>query len=712
MTTRAEKFTPEVLLSAPRRSSASPNSAGNLAVYTVSTYSFESHKKTTEIKVLDIATGQSNLITNEEKTSEPHWLGYGKELLWLQSTEKGATKLVVGSVDEVGKTYVAGVVPGPISDVKLKSLDDEKVAIAVSGKARPNGELYNPEDEPKKFTTGTLYDSLMVRHWDKYVTPNRNAIWHGILHKAKPHITESKGRYALGNLTNILQGSRLESPIPPWGGQDNFDLSAIGVGFVAKDPDLNPATNTKSNFYYVNVDYSSNGPIYSEPVKIGIEGFEGASTAPVFSPSGKGVAFLQMKENGYESDKNRIIVDFDLENPATTVKLLESNDGKASWNRSPSSVSWSNDERTLFLIAEDKGVTKLFKLQIPVDSDVSTVPEPLTQSGTVSDIQTLGTNSSHLFLSGSSLIDNSVYSILDPIGSAKARVVSSNSHNGTFFGLSEDQVSDIWFQGAKVQVHAWVMKPSTFSSDKKYPLAYLVHGGPQGAWTDSWSTRWNPAVFAEQGYVVIAPNPTGSTSYGQEFTEAITEEWGGLPYEDLVKGLEYIKDNLDYVDTDHAVALGASYGGYMMNWMQGHALAKDFKALVCHDGVFSMANQLASDEQYFPNHDLGGPYFTKHQATWEKWNPARFTGNWSTPMLVIHSELDYRLPISEGLAMFNVLQEKGIESRFLTFPDENHWVLKEENSLFWHTVVLNWINKFTGLPAYKDEKEQGYIVQN
>ncbi len=664
--------THRILLSAPRRSSASPNSAGNLAVYTVSTYSFESHKKTTEIKVLDIATGQSTLITNEEKTSEPHWLGRGNELLWLQSTEKGATKLVIGSVDEVGKSYVAGVVPGPISDLKLKTLDEDKVAIAVSGKARPNGELYNPEDEPKKYTTGMLYDSLMVRHWDQYVTPNRNAIWHGILHKAKPHITESKGRYGLGNLTNVLKGSRLESPIPPWGGQDNFDLSATGVGFVAKDPDLNPATNTKSNFYSVNVDYSPNGPTYSEPVKIGIEGFEGASTAPVFSPSGKSVAFLQMKENGYESDKNRIIVDFDLENPATTVRLLESNDGKDSWNRSPSSVSWSNDEKTLFLIAEDKGVTKLFKLQIPVDSDVSTLPEPLTQSGTVSDIQTLGINSSHLFLSGSSLIDDSVYSILDPIGSAKAKVVSSNSHNGSFFGLSQDQVSDIWFQGAKAQVHAWIMKPSNFSSDKKYPLAYLVHGGPQGAWTDSWSTRWNPAIFAEQGYVVIAPNPTGSTSYGQQFTDAITEEWGGLPYEDLVKGWEYIKDNLDYVDTDHAVALGASYGGYMMNWMQGHALAKEFKALVCHDGVFSMANQLSSDEQYFPNHDLGGPYFTKHQATWEKWNPARFTGNWSTPMLVIHSELDYRLPISEGLAMFNVLQEKGIESRFLTFPDE--WV--------------------------------------
>ena len=428
---------------------------------------------------------------------------------------------------------------------KLKILDKEKVAIAVSGKARPNGELYNPEDEPKKHTTGMLYDSLMVRHWDKYVTPNRNAIWHGILHQAKPHITESKGRYGLGNLTNVLKGSRLESPIPPWGGQDNFDLSATGVGFVAKDPDLNPATNTKSNFYYVNVDYSPNGPTYSEPVKLEIQGLEGASTAPTFSPSGKGVVFLQMKENGYESDKNRIIVDFDVGNPATTAKLLEPDDQKRSWDRSPSSVTWSNDEKTLFLIAEDKGVTRLFQLQIPVDSGVSTLPEPLTQSGTVSDIQSLGTNSSHLLLSGSSLIDDSFYSILDPAGPAEAKVVSSNSHNGSFFGLSQDQVSEIWFQGAKAQVHAWVMKPSNFSSDKKYPLAYLVHGGPQGAWTDSWSTRWNPAIFAEQGYVVVTPNPTGSTSYGQQFTDAINEEWGGLPYDDLVKGLRIHQRQLE-----------------------------------------------------------------------------------------------------------------------------------------------------------------------
>jgi len=570
-----------VLLAAPRRSSASPNSAGNLAVYTVSTYSFESHKKTLEVKVLDISTGQSTLITKEEKTGEPNWLGNGNELLWLKEGEKGATQLIVGSADEAGKSYVAGIVPASISDVKLKTLDGDRVAIAVTGKARPDGSFYNPEDEPKKYSTGMIYDSLMVRHWDKYVTPNKNAIWHGVLQKAKRHITESKGRYSMGTLTNVLKGSHLESPIPPWGGKDNYDLSATGVGFVAKDPELNPALNTKTNFYLVTIEDLPHGPIYSKPVKLGVEGLEGASTAPAFSPSGKGVAFLQMKENGYESDKNRIILNQNLGNPLATTEVLKSADGKGAWDISPGSVGWSNDEKSLFIVAEEKGLIRLFKLDISGDEmDVKDLPQPLTHSGSVSDVQSLGSDSPTLLLSSSNLVDDSVYSVLDLTGTAKAEVVSSNSHNGSFFGLSQDQVSEISFKGAEEQVHAFVMKPSNFSSDKKYPLAYLIHGGPQGAWTDSWSTRWNPAIFAEQGYVVVTPNPTGSTSYGQAFTDAITENWGGSPYEDLVKGFKYIKENLDYVDTDRAVALGASYGGYMMNWMQGHPLAKEFKALV------------------------------------------------------------------------------------------------------------------------------------
>lgn len=229
----------------------------------------------------------------------------------------------------------------------------------------------------------------------------------------------------------------------------------------------------------------------------------------------------------------------------------------------------------------------------------------------------------------------------------------------------------------------------------------VVHGGPQGAWEDAWSTRWNPAVFAEQGYVVIAPNPTGSTGYGQDFTDAIRGQWGGLPYQDLVKGFEYIKGNLKYVDTDRAVALGASYGGYMMNWIQGHELGRQFKALVTHDGVFSMTAQMASEEIYFPFHDMKGNLWENPEG-WAQWDPSRFAANWATPHLIIHSEKDYRLTMNEGLSAFNVLQVKGVPSRLLIFPDENHWVLKPENSLLWHETVLDWINEYSGLEKYTD----------
>ena len=477
--TRAEKFTPEILLSAPRRSSASPNSAG-LAVYTVSTYSFEAHKKTTEIKVLNISTGTQSLITNVEGASEPTWLGGGNELLWLKSGEDGHTQLIVGSADDIAKSYVAGLVPAPISDVKLKVLDADRVAIVVTAKAKLDGSLYKKEDEPKKYSSGSLYESLMIRHWDHYVQPQRNALWHGILRREKPHITEKLGRYSLGKLTNVLHGSRLESPIPPFGGKDHFDIGVNGIGFVAKDPDLNPATNTKCDFYHVIVDTSAEDPTYSKPKKYGKEGIEGASSSPVVSPDGNSAAFLQMKENGYESDKNRILLT-DLTTSSTTVELLESDDGKGRWDKSPSSISWSSDGKALFLVAEDTGTSRLFKVDVPVDEQSALeLPMPLTpRAGHVDDVQSFGADS-YLFLSGSNLIDNSVYSTLDPTGSAEAKVISSNSRNGSFFGLSQDQISEIWFQGSNSKVHAWVVQPSNFSSNQKYPLAYLIHGGPQG----------------------------------------------------------------------------------------------------------------------------------------------------------------------------------------------------------------------------------------
>jgi dipeptidyl aminopeptidase/acylaminoacyl peptidase len=306
-----------------------------------------------------------------------------------------------------------------------------------------------------------------------------------------------------------------------------------------------------------------------------------------------------------------------------------------------------------------------------------------------------------LILSANSLVDNSAYYFLEPkLASAKPQLISSNAKGGSLFGLSPKQVDELWWDGAAdgTKVHAWVVKPSHFDSKKKYPLAYLIHGGPQGAWENSFSTRWNPAVFAEQGYVVVCPNPTGSTGYGQAFTDAIQKNWGGLPYQDLVLGFEYISKNIEYVDAEKAVALGASYGGYMMNWIQGNPLGRKFKALVTHDGVYSMTSQMASEELYFPEHEFGGKWW-KNQDSWLQYDPAKLAENWATPHLIIHSDKDYRLTVAEGLAAFNVLQEKGVPSQYLTFPDENHWVLNPENSLLWHATVLEWINHWVGLPT-------------
>ncbi|OCL01809.1 dipeptidyl-peptidase-like protein V precursor [Glonium stellatum] len=700
MTVRATKFTPEVLLSAPRRSAGVPNADGSRVLYTISTYSFAEHSKASEIRVLDVATQRSTLVTDLDGASEPNWLG-DDHVLVLVPGDKGSTKVRVGQAENFKKSsYTAGVIDAPASNVKLHLLEENKFAFAITAQANPNGNLYNPETALKPHSSGKLYKSLFVRHWDTYTTPNRNAIWLGTISRPSPK-THSYARYSLSPLVNALKGTALESPIPPFGGSDHFDISSSGLIFVAKDPDLNPATHTKVNVYLVPItDFLS--LVLPSPTKIDIFGFEGASTAPAFSPDGKQAAFLSMRQDGYESDKNQLFVVPDIRRPSWVIHFFASEDKKGKWDRSPQTIAWSCDGKELYLLAEDKGRVCLFSVP-STDSSKASLPELILNSGTITDVRPLMTGD--VFMSSTSLIDNSIYHVVDR--SRHHSIVSSNSRDGSMFGLSHKQVTEISWPGAaeNTQVHAWVVTPSTFKETEKYPLAYLIHGGPQGAWTDGWSTRWNPAVFAEQGYVVICPNPTGSTGYGQDFTDAIQNQWGGLPYQDISQGFDWIRDNLPYVDTGRAVALGASYGGYMINWIQGQPLGREFKALVAHDGVFSMAGQMAGEELYFPFHEFNGTLWNNRED-WLKWDPSVYTHNWETPHLVIHSELDYRLTLAEGLAAFNTLQVRGVESQFLTFPDENHWVLKPENSLTWHTVVLDWINSHVGLPLYSKSSQR------
>ncbi|KAF2281175.1 dipeptidyl-peptidase-like protein V precursor [Westerdykella ornata] len=722
MTIKAKKFTPKVLLGAPRRSAGLPNHDGTKVLYSVSTYSFADHEKHNEIRVLDVKKQESIVVTDDKTAREPKWLRKDGDVVMLMGGEEGKTNVVIGKAEDWSKSYTAGIIPGPVENLKIHPLANNQYGFAVSGKATPAGDLYNPETAKKPHTTGRVYNTLFVRHWDHYVTENRNSIFLAQL------VTNEEGKFVLSDFRNALKGTGLESPIEPFGGIDHFDISYYGLVFTAKDPELNPALHTKTNVYYFLSDTFWTPPFLQPvyPTKIHVPGFEGASTSPIFSPSGLHIAFLKMRTDGYESDKNQLFMVDDLHFPAHVTSPLGTKDLKGRWDRSPSSVIWSakkpGEKPGFYFIAEDHGRSCLFAADWSTPNQIDRLDDPrmIVRGGAVSDIKIL--DNDDVFISSTSLTENSLYSLYPrkwydedkvyklPDGitspSETTQVISSQTHFGSKLGLSYKQVSEVEWPGAAedTSVHAWVVKPSDFKKDKKYPLAYIIHGGPQGAWEDSWSTRWNPAVFAEQGYVVITPNPTGSTGFGQEFTDAIQGQWGGLPYEDLVKGFDWIEKNLDYVDTDRAVALGASYGGYMMNWIQGHDLGRRFRALVTHDGVFSMTGQLASEELYFPFHDLRGRLWDKPE-NWAQWDPSRFTKNWSTPHLIIHSELDYRLTISEGLAAFHTLQSRGVESQFLTFPDENHWVLKPENNLLWHRTVLDWINGHVGITKYSEQEE-------
>lgn len=442
---------------------------------------------------------------------------------------------------------------GSLANPKVKHISPDRVYLCCSALTTPSSEMYWPSAETKSYSSAKVYSSLFVRHWDAWSTESQNSLWFGVLAK-------KDGKWALENpgLTNLLAGTHLSSPVAPFGGTSDFDISNDGIVFVAKDPALNPARYTKTDLYYIPIQDGSVQKLVT-PQLVTTGELRGYTMCPTFSRDGKKVAFTRMKSDQYESDRPRLMIIPDVANLHHVQEFYK---GEDKWAARPEWIVWGKDDTDLYVGAEKHGRMVLWSL--PADALTKEQPRPIFQEGCVLEAKPLGDGQS-LLISSRSRVENSGYSVLNP-KEGGVRVISSSSKRGKTLGLSKSQCSDIWYKGAAgYDNHALVMTPSHFDKTKKYPLAFLIHGGPQSAWTDDWSTRWNPAVFAEQGYVVVCPNPTGSTGYGQDHVDAIAQNWGGSPYEDLVKCFEYLEKELDYVDTDRAVALGASYGGYMIS---------------------------------------------------------------------------------------------------------------------------------------------------
>lgn len=687
------------------------NGAGDLVLVPLSEYNLEEKKNKKSIFLTPLESAVKPLEIPLEKGGEAFWI-HPRTIAHVVEAEEG---LEIYALDvkfdaEVLETpeppKLIGKLPNKAATNFRYSATSGYLVFSDSVYADGNLTSVKEKDDAwaSRGNTAYVYDSTYVRHWDTWVDDKKQSLFSVRLFQ-DPDRNWNFGE----QFVNLLQGTKHSSPVAPFGGTDDFDVSGDYIVYTTKDPELPEAWHTKQNVYVVDVKG------HSKPKEL-TSGKQGAIHSPILNAQATKAAWLELDKDGYESDRAKIVI-YDLEKDVRFTLTQE-------WDRSPDTIIFSKEGTFIYFTAGDEAKIKVFVLPVPPTPSLSTThpslpqkyvsPVILTNNRAASGIQYLS-NGHVLFTQSSFASPNDVFIIrnLKPLEDDIGRSEEPLQFRGqveqitrltesALQGKSLSEGENFWFKGANDRyVQGWALKPNgwTANETKKWPVLLLIHGGPQGAWEDQWSNRWNPNVFAQQGYFVIMINPTGSTTFGQEFTDAIAEDWGGKPFVDLQEGWKYALNAYPEIDPDRAVAAGASWGGYAINWIQGHPeFGFNFKALVGHDGVFdSNYNGYSTDELFFFNHEWGGrPWEEKSRNLSQNFSPSNFVHKWSTPQLLIHGSKDYRLPETESIAAFHALQQRGIRSRLVVFPDENHWVLNHGNSLKWHHEVLRWFDEFVG----------------
>ncbi|MEM9293896.1 MAG: S9 family peptidase [Acidobacteriota bacterium] len=674
-------FSVHDLVSLDRLGDPQPSPDGTKVAFVVRSTDLEANGAKRDLWWVPTAGGEpQRLTTHDASDSTPRWSPDGSSLYFL-SSRSGSSQVWRIPVATPGEAQQVTDLPLSVGGFEVSPSGDRLVVVQevfIDCEDLDCTVKRLAETESAK-TSGVLYDRLFVRHWDHWKDGRRNHIFSVKLSDdGKPATTG----------VDLSRGLDGDIPSKPFGGTAELAFSPDGetVVFsartVTEEDGGGEAWSTDFDLWASPTDGSS------PPVNFTPEN-RAWRTHPVFSPDGKTLAFAAMERPGYEADRLRIVLkDWNAENPAAGAERALTQD----WDRSVRDFFFTPDGKSLFVNAQDTGHVRLFS----VDVDSAEV-RPLVSEGTVRSPKLAGDRLVFGLDHLSSPVD--LYSIpADPQGEARDvaaldRLTDFNASRleGVAFGESEQFSFPGW---AGETVYGWVVKPANFEAGKKYPVAFLIHGGPQGSFSNNFHYRWNPQTYAGAGYAAVMIDFHGSTGYGQAFTDSIGKDWGGKPLVDLQKGLAWAVENYDFLDGDRVAALGASYGGYMINWIAGQWPDR-FRALVNHDGVFDQRSMYyETEELWFPEWEQGGPYF-RASENFEKHNPALFVDRWKTPMLVIHGELDYRVPVTQGLGAFTALQRQGIPSQFLYFPDENHWVLTPANSILWHDTVKEWLNRWT-----------------
>lgn len=522
--------------------------------------------------------------------------------------------------------------------------------------------------QKKDKATGQIYHRLFIRHWDTWSDHRRSQLF----------IMPIAGSGEPVKLTKGIDG---DVPSKPFGDEGEYQFSPDGktVYFDVRIAGTTEPWSTNFDIYSVPSDGSS------APRNLTIDN-KAWDAAPLPSHDGKTLYFLAMKTPGFEADRFAIMA-MDLDTGAKR-------EIDPQWDRSPAGLSLSADGKILYATADDAGTHPLFAIDIASGNATQ-----LFGDGTVTGFDVAG---SRIIAAREDFQHPADLYAADSSAPRFAQITHFNADRLADIRFGDAQ----WFtfKGANGDsVQGYVMKPVDFQEGRKYPVAFLIHGGPQGEWLNEFHYRWNPETYAGAGFAVVAINFRGSTGYGQKFTDAISGDWGGAPLEDLKLGWQAALDNNAFLDSNNACALGASYGGYMVYWMAG-VWNQPWKCLVDHDGVFDTRMMYyATDELWFEEHENGGTQF-EHPENYEKFNPLDHVKDWRVPMLIVHSGHDYRIPETQGIGAFTALQRRGIPSELLYFPDESHWVQKPQNSVLWHDTVIGWLKKWTGGNPVQDGK--------
>ncbi len=707
-------FTFEDMMALKRVGEPEVSPDGKWVAFSVMDVSLEANTKTPHIWIVPTAGGAEREIIADQDADRPRWAPDGKRFAFISTKEEGsqvwsadfdATSGTVTAVHHL--TWIATGASGELwspdgshilftSDVYPECDGAPEIEAACNAKKVKEAE--------RSKVKAQIFDHLLYRHWNAYKDGKRSHIF----------VTQVAPQYSQvfpPEVYRDLTPGDYDAPVFSLGGQDDYAFSPDGQEICyTSNHDKNPAASTNNDLWIVSVNGGAAKNITADN--------PASDSTPLYSPDGKYIAYRAQARPGDESDRFRLML-YDR-------KTGEKHNITENFDLWVGTFTWSRNSRRVYFSYEDGGKQDIMLLLGPgsfeaehpvVDARGALTRKPILPTGLLgfpnySDDLTLTPDGENLLVTRMSISSPPEIYISASEGTCKQAApdadpsvpvpcempkASALTHinDAVLSRIAMSPLESFYFHGANDdRVQGFLVKPPSFDPSKKYPVKFLIHGGPEGAWGDDWSYRWNPELFAANGYVVIMINFHGSTGYGQKFIDAINGDWGGAPFEDLMKGLDYAEQHYSFIDKDRECVLGASYGGYMANWILGHS--DRFKCIVSHDGTFNTESDWGTtEEMWFEGWEFKGQLYDNREL-YRKWSPHLSAKNFKTPTLVVHGQLDYRLDVSEGFQLFTTLQMLGVPSKMLYFPDEGHWVLKPQNSELWYKTVNDWVDRWVG----------------